>query len=31
VGAVHEAPGDYPGGEKADAPAGEFTILGIPR
>src|SRR5579863_10577784 len=30
VTAVHEAPGDYPGGKKGDALTVEFTVLGIP-
>src|SRR5437667_11307702 len=29
VTAVHEAPGDYPGGKKGDALTVEFTVLGI--
>jgi predicted 3-demethylubiquinone-9 3-methyltransferase (glyoxalase superfamily) len=28
--AVHEAPGDYPGGKKGDALTVDFTVLGIP-
>src|SRR5271166_3221739 len=28
--AVHEAPGDYPGGKKGDVLTVEFTVLGIP-
>jgi hypothetical protein len=28
--AVHEAPGDYPGGRKGDVLTVEFTVLGIP-
>ncbi len=30
VGAVHKAPGDFPGGKKGDALTVDFTILGIP-
>src|SRR6478672_11904361 len=30
VTAVHEAPGDYPGGRKGDVLTVEFTALGIP-
>jgi predicted 3-demethylubiquinone-9 3-methyltransferase (glyoxalase superfamily) len=30
VTAVHEAPGDYPGGKKGDVLTVEFTVLGIP-
>src|SRR5205807_7180287 len=30
VTAVHEAPGDYPGGKKGDALTVEFTVVGIP-
>src|SRR6202158_5839525 len=30
VTAVHEAPGDYPGGKKGDELTVEFTVLGIP-
>src|SRR6202166_4402594 len=30
VTAVHEAPGDYPGGKTGGALTGEFTVLGIP-
>ena len=30
VGAVHRAPGDFPGGKKGDALTVEFTVLGIP-
>ena len=29
VTAVHEAPGDYPGGKKGDVLTVEFTVLGI--
>jgi predicted 3-demethylubiquinone-9 3-methyltransferase (glyoxalase superfamily) len=28
--AVHEAPGDYPGGKEGDVLTVEFTVLGIP-
>src|SRR5258707_10903964 len=28
--AVHEAPGDYPGGKKGEVLTVEFTVLGIP-
>ena len=28
--AVHQAPGDYPGGKKGDVLTVEFTVLGIP-
>jgi len=30
VTAVHEAPGDYPGGKEGDVVTVEFTVLGIP-
>ncbi len=30
VTAVHEAPGDFPGGKKGDLLTVEFTVLGIP-
>src|SRR5215475_15230771 len=30
VTAVHEAPGDYPGGKQGDVLTVEFTVLGIP-
>src|SRR6185295_13139520 len=30
VTAVHEAPGDYPGGKKDDVLTVEFTVVGIP-
>lgn len=30
VTAVHDAPGDYPGGKKGDVLTVEFTVLGIP-
>jgi hypothetical protein len=30
VTAVHEAPGDFPGGKKGDVLTVEFTVLGIP-
>src|ERR1039457_417521 len=30
VTAVHEAPGDYPGGKKGNVLTVEFTVLGIP-
>ena len=30
VTAVHEAPGDYPGGKKGDELTVEFTVVGIP-
>jgi len=30
VGAVHKAPGDFPGGEEGDVLTVEFTVLGIP-
>ena len=30
VTAVHQAPGDYPGGKKGDVLTVEFTVLGIP-
>jgi len=30
VSAVHEAPGDYPGGKKGDVLTVEFTVVGIP-
>ena len=30
VTAVHEAPGDFPGGKKGDILTVEFTVLGIP-
>ena len=30
ITAVHEAPGDYPGGKKGDVLTVEFTVLGIP-
>jgi predicted 3-demethylubiquinone-9 3-methyltransferase (glyoxalase superfamily) len=30
VGAVHYAPGDYPGGKKGDPLTVEFTVLGMP-
>lgn len=30
VGAVHKAPGDFPGGKKGDALTVDFTVLGIP-
>src|SRR4030095_5578629 len=30
VTAVHEAPGDYPGGRKGDVLTVEFTVFGIP-
>jgi predicted 3-demethylubiquinone-9 3-methyltransferase (glyoxalase superfamily) len=30
VTAVHEAPGDYPGGKKGDVLTVDFTVLGIP-
>jgi 2-polyprenyl-6-hydroxyphenyl methylase/3-demethylubiquinone-9 3-methyltransferase len=30
VGAVHHAPGDFPGGKKGDALTVEFTVMGIP-
>jgi predicted 3-demethylubiquinone-9 3-methyltransferase (glyoxalase superfamily) len=29
-GAVHRAPGDFPGGKKGDALTVDFTVLGIP-
>src|SRR3954469_9827052 len=29
VGAVHLAPGDYPGGKKGDVLTVEFTVMGI--
>ena len=29
VGAVHKAPGDFPGGRKGDALTVDFTVLGI--
>ena len=29
VGAVHKAPGDFPGGKKGDALTVDFTVLGI--
>src|SRR6185369_9366381 len=30
VTAVHQAPGDFPGGKKGDVLTVEFTVLGIP-
>jgi predicted 3-demethylubiquinone-9 3-methyltransferase (glyoxalase superfamily) len=30
VTAVHEAPGDYPGGRKGEVLTVEFTVVGIP-
>ena len=30
VGAVHRAPGDFPGGKQGDVLTVEFTVLGIP-
>jgi predicted 3-demethylubiquinone-9 3-methyltransferase (glyoxalase superfamily) len=30
VTAVHEAPGDYPGGKEGDVLTVEFTVLGVP-
>lgn len=30
VGAVHKAPGDYPGGKESSVLTVEFTVLGIP-
>ena len=30
VGAVHEAPADYPSGKKGDVLTVEFTVMGIP-
>ena len=30
VTAVHEAPGDYPGGKKGDVLTVDFTVVGIP-
>lgn len=30
VGAVHQAPGDYPSGKEGDVLTVEFTVLGIP-
>src|SRR6202035_5131111 len=30
VAAVHEAPGDYPGGKQGDVLTVEFAVLGIP-
>ena len=30
VGAVHKAPGDFPGGKEGDVLTVEFTVLGIP-
>jgi len=30
VGAVHRAPGDFPGGKQGDALTVDFTVLGIP-
>src|SRR5688572_11308497 len=30
VGAVHRAPGDFPGGKKGQALTVEFTVMGIP-
>ena len=30
VGAVHSAPGDYPGGKKGDVLTVEFTVIGVP-
>ena len=30
VGAVHRAPGDFPGGKEGDVLTVEFTVLGIP-
>jgi predicted 3-demethylubiquinone-9 3-methyltransferase (glyoxalase superfamily) len=30
VGAVHRAPGDFPGGKEGDALTVDFTVLGIP-
>ncbi len=30
VGAVHRAPGDYPGGKQGDVLTVEFTVVGIP-
>jgi predicted 3-demethylubiquinone-9 3-methyltransferase (glyoxalase superfamily) len=30
VGAVHQAPSDFPGGKKGDVLTVEFTVLGIP-
>lgn len=30
IGAVHRAPGDFPGGETGDELTVEFTVLGIP-
>jgi predicted 3-demethylubiquinone-9 3-methyltransferase (glyoxalase superfamily) len=30
VGAVHTAPGDFPGGKQGDVLTVEFTVLGIP-
>jgi predicted 3-demethylubiquinone-9 3-methyltransferase (glyoxalase superfamily) len=30
VGAVHVAPGDFPGGKKGDVLTVEFTVMGIP-
>jgi predicted 3-demethylubiquinone-9 3-methyltransferase (glyoxalase superfamily) len=30
VTAVHQAPGDFPGGKKGDELTVEFTVLGIP-
>jgi predicted 3-demethylubiquinone-9 3-methyltransferase (glyoxalase superfamily) len=30
VTAIHEAPGDYPGGKKGDVLTVEFTVVGIP-
>jgi predicted 3-demethylubiquinone-9 3-methyltransferase (glyoxalase superfamily) len=30
VGAIHRAPGDFPGGKKGDVLTVEFSVLGIP-
>jgi 2-polyprenyl-6-hydroxyphenyl methylase/3-demethylubiquinone-9 3-methyltransferase len=30
TGAVHRAPGDYPGGRQGDVLLVEFTVMGIP-
>jgi 2-polyprenyl-6-hydroxyphenyl methylase/3-demethylubiquinone-9 3-methyltransferase len=30
VGAVHRAPGDFPGGKRGDALTVEFSVMGIP-
>lgn len=30
VGAIHRAPGDYPGGKQGDVLTVEFTVIGIP-